>query len=165
MKLDAVVCSVGGGGLFAGIMQGLEQANLIETKVLAMETLGADSLSQFVLKGELVTLPAITSIATSLGARTVAQRAFEYGMKESVKTVIYSDDVATDACLHFADDERLLVEPSCGVCLATCYDGRLRGLLPDLCEDSRVVIVVCGGSNVSVDSLFHWMSNATNDAA
>lgn len=52
---DAIVCSVGGGGLFSGIMQGVEGIGW-QTKVLAVETVGADSLSQAVEKGELVKL-------------------------------------------------------------------------------------------------------------
>ncbi|KAF3044352.1 catabolic L-serine/threonine dehydratase [Didymella heteroderae] len=69
---DAVVCSVGGGGLFSGIMQGREMAGekARGLKVLAVETEGADSLNLSVKEGKLSTLPAITSIATTLGART-----------------------------------------------------------------------------------------------
>jgi L-serine/L-threonine ammonia-lyase len=64
---DAIVCSIGGGGLLDGIMLGLERygwASMVT--VIGMETHGADALSQSVLAGRLVTLPKITSIATSL---------------------------------------------------------------------------------------------------
>ncbi len=53
----------------------------LDTRVVATETYGADSLAQSVEKAELVTLPAITSIATSLGARTVCQKAFEHALR------------------------------------------------------------------------------------
>ncbi|CAK3898929.1 serine family amino acid catabolism-related [Lecanosticta acicola] len=152
---DAIVCSVGGGGLFCGVMQGLSTcAPTSKTKVLAVETVGADSLAQAVQKRELVTLPAITSIATTLGARTVARQAFAYASKsEKVCTAVLTDAEAVDACLRFADDERMLVEPSCGVSLAACYTGKVKQYLPDLNVDSRVVIVVCGGSNASLQGL------------
>lgn len=154
VRLDAVVCSVGGGGLFSGIMQGLASHSLqTTTKVLAIETLGADSLSQSIFAKKLVTLPSITSIATSLGARTVCQRALDYGLQENVKSIVLEDREAVDACKRFLDGERILVEPACGVALAVCYDGRLRSVMPKLGEASNVVIVVCGGSNISYEIL------------
>lgn len=137
-------------------MQGLDAHRLGRTKVVAVETKGADSLALALEKGELATLPAIKSIATSLGARTVAANAFKYAQRESVKSVVLSDEGAIEGCVRFADDERIMVEPACGVSLALCYGGRLKKVLPDLAEESKVVIVVCGGSNISVDMLAKW---------
>jgi L-serine/L-threonine ammonia-lyase len=150
---DAIVCSVGGGGLFCGIMQGLEERGAETTKVFAVETLGAESLSQAIEKRQLVTLPRINSIATSLGARTVCKKALEYGLRESVISVVVTDKDAVEACQRFANEERLLVEPACGVCAAVCYKGILKKACPELRPESKIVIVVCGGSNVSLDSL------------
>lgn len=157
VKWDVMVCSVGGGGLFSGIMQGLEETGSLNVKVLAVETEGADSLSQAVRAGELVTLPSITSIATSLGARTVCQRALDYGMRDNVTTVVLSDAEAVDGCKKYLNDERILVEPACGVCLALCYEGRLRKLMPELTVESNVVMVVCGGSNISFEILDNYV--------
>jgi L-serine/L-threonine ammonia-lyase len=155
---DALVCSVGGGGLFSGIMQGRTEAGskAKNMKVLAVETQGADSLNLSVREGRLSTLPAITSIATTLGARTVADRAFQYSKEEGVKSVVLSDREAMEGCVRFADDERIMVEASCGVSLALCYGGRLRKAMPELTEDSKVVIVVCGGKNITAGMLQTW---------
>ncbi|EME82712.1 uncharacterized protein MYCFIDRAFT_36447 [Pseudocercospora fijiensis CIRAD86] len=158
---DAIVCSVGGGGLFSGIMQGLDNYAALSssTKVLAVETKGADSLAQSIEKGEHITLPAITSIATTLGARKVAKRAYDYASDKSrVTTAVLSDAEAVEACKRFADDERILVEPSCGVALATAYSGKLRQLLPHhLKPSSQVVIVVCGGCGLSLEILANYI--------
>ena len=54
---------VGGGGLLLGIAQGLREVGWAKTDVLVSETVGCDSLFQSVQKNELVTLPAITSVA------------------------------------------------------------------------------------------------------
>ena len=159
---DAIVCSVGGGGLFAGVMRGIERtAGWSRTKVLATETVGAESLNASLKAGELVTLDRITSIATSLGARRVAAQAFAYAHEnpQVVKSAVLSDAEAAQACVRFADDERVMVEPACGVSVALAYDrGRLKELLPGLGRDrdSKVVIVVCGGSNVTVEKLWEW---------
>lgn len=153
---DAIVCSVGGGGLFAGIMQGLSEEGWSGTNVLAVETEGAASLHASIDAGELVTLNSIDTIATSLGARRVAAKAFEYGMKDEVKTVVLSDAEAAMGCWRLADDERVLVESACGVSVAVCYDGRLKRFLPGLTKESRVVVVLCGGSNVSLEILAEY---------
>jgi L-serine/L-threonine ammonia-lyase len=154
---DAIVCSVGGGGLFCGIMQGLEECGPGNTKVFAVETLGADSLAQAINKKQLVTLPGITSIATSLGARTVCPKALEYGLKDSVISVVVTDKDAVEACRRFANEEKLLVEPACGVCAAVCYKGILNKACPELRPESKVVLVVCGGSNISYDIMEKYL--------
>ena len=65
------------------------------------------------------------------------------------------------ASWRFADDERILIEPACGVSVAVAYiDGMLKGLMEGsgrtFGKDSRVVIVVCGGSHVSLDKIQGW---------
>ena len=155
-KPDAIICSVGGGGLFSGVMLGLDRAGWSNVPVLATETIGADSLSQSLKAGKLVTLPGITSIATSLGAVRVAERAFEYGQRPNVTSVVLEDAEAAMGQWRLADDERMLVDTACSVSVAPCYDGRLKKLLPWLKPDSRVVIVVCGGSAVTVEEVMHY---------
>ena len=160
-RYDGIVCSVGGGGLFAGVMEGLERhgrlkgENREEVKVLVMETEGAESLNFSLRAGELRRLNAITSIATSLGATQVARKAFEWGLREEVTSCVFSDAEAAMACVEFADDERIVVEPACGVSIAPAYNDTLHTLLyPELSDEEfkrlNIVIVVCGGSNVTL---------------
>ena len=153
MRPDAIICSVGGGGLFCGIMKGLERASWGDVDVVAVETWGADSLHTSLAQDSLATLPAITSIATSLGAVRIAEKAFSYAQRSNVKSVVLSDAEAAMGCWRFADDERMIVETACGVSVAVCYNGRLRELLPSLTKESKVVVVVCGGSNVTLAML------------
>ena len=153
---DAIVCSVGGGGLFSGIQLGLEARGWADVSVLAMETEGAESLAESLKEGELVTLPAITSIATSLGAKRVAQKAFDLGKRRNVRSVVLSDAEAAMGCWRLADDERLIVEPACGVSVAVCYDERLKHLLPKLTNQSKVVVIICGGSDITLEMLMGY---------
>lgn len=153
---DVVVCSVGGGGLFCGVQIGLRKMGWSDVNVLAVETEGAASLATSLREGELVTLPEITSIATSLGAKRVAEKTYELGQKKNVRSVVLSDAEACMGCWRFADDERMIVEPACGASIAVCYDGRLKKLLPQLTTESKVVIVVCGGSNITLEMLMEF---------
>ncbi|KAL8721261.1 MAG: hypothetical protein Q9225_002003 [Loekoesia sp. 1 TL-2023] len=167
-----MVCSVGGGGLLCGVLLGLEKEGWRDRcKVLALETEGAESLNKALAKGRLVSLPGITSIATSLGATRVAQKALDLAQAQehNVKSVVLSDAEAAMGCWRLADDERIIVEAACGVNVAVCYDGRLKSLLPELAPESKVVIVVCGGSNVTLETLmayrkeYGWIEKKTTD--
>ena len=55
-KPDAVVLAVGGGGLLAGVVQGLERHGWTDVPVIAAETAGADSLAQSLAQGRRVLL-------------------------------------------------------------------------------------------------------------
>jgi L-serine/L-threonine ammonia-lyase len=160
-RADVMACSVGGGGLLIGMLQGIAAAGWWETQVLAVETKGADSLSESLKLGKVVALAGISSQATSLGAVKVAGRAFELAqMHEAtgrVRSVVLSDAEAAMGCWRFADDEKSLVELACGVNLALCYGGRLdRALGRKVMPDDKVVIIVCGGSNVTTAMVEGW---------
>ena len=80
-----IVCSVGGGGLMLGILQGLQRNNWQHVPVLAMETSGAESLNASVAAGKIVQLDKISSIAKSLGSKEVAQAALDESKKHPGK--------------------------------------------------------------------------------
>lgn len=147
-RFDAVVCSVGGGGLLCGVLEGLHRNGLAHVPVLAVETAGAASYAAAVAAGALVTVPAITSVATSLGARRVAQAAFDWRLRHDVRSVVVSDAQAVDACLRFADDVRTLVEPACGAALAVGYQD-----LPEMRPFAQPLFIVCGGIGVDLATL------------
>jgi L-serine/L-threonine ammonia-lyase len=166
--VDAVVCNVGGGGLLNGVMEGLERCGKLlvagqpgrKTQVLAVETVGAESLFASVQAGQLVTLPGITSIATSLGARRVSEKTWEWFQRargDLISTTV-TDREAALACVEFLDDARILAEVACGATVATAYNGYLRqylgkGLTDEEWATRNVVLVVCGGSHTSLEIL------------
>jgi len=151
VRPDAVVLSVGGGGLLCGVVEGLRRNGWGAVPVIAVETAGADSYAQSLRAGERIELPAIASIATSLGARRVSERAFELAREHAVRPVVVSDGAAVDACLRFMDDHRVVVEPACGASLALAYDaGRA------LADFDSVLAIVCGGVTATVAQLQQW---------
>lgn len=241
LPVDAIVCSVGGGGLLNGLVMGIERhrakAKMSSAAaaaaddgaskpvhLVAVETKGTDSLATALESNELVSLPKITSQATSLGAIKVSERTFQYAVQPppgvKVHSAVFSDAEAARGVLRLVDDERLLVELACGVCVEAAVGGascasssssskmvaagqkrkrdmdagyvskdegygddrlsageneddgpvsspslsasagglqsKLKELVPDLNEDSRVVIIVCGGSNVTIDMAAEW---------
>ncbi|KAL1965939.1 hypothetical protein VTN77DRAFT_5072 [Rasamsonia byssochlamydoides] len=243
LPVDAVICSVGGGGLMNGLVRGIErhrqrqkdsrETNSTKQKdihILAAETEGTASLALAMSHKALVSLPKITSLATSLGCIRVSAQTLDYALSPppgvAIHSVVLSDADAARGVLRLVDDERLLVELACGVCVETAVgvvkeqprgtkrrkrnseedegygddrdddarsrssrngtstaDGpssaasfadsavasdedtetipsrqlsRLKQLVPDLTPESRVVIIVCGGSNVTIDMAWEW---------
>jgi L-serine/L-threonine ammonia-lyase len=150
-RFDAVVLSVGGGGLMLGVAAGLARNGMADVPIHAVETDGAASLAAAVKSGGPVALPAITSIATSLGARQVAGAAFTLTRTHDIRPHQVTDRAAVTACLGFLDDHRLLVEPACGAALSLVYDPTqpLRG-------QGRVPIIVCGGATATLAQLQAW---------
>ena len=154
---DVLICSVGGGGLINGICQALDTLDTPLPTVLAVETAGADSLAASLAAEKVVTLPRITSQATSLGCVRVTDTTFKYACRENVRSVVLPDSVAAMGCWRLADDERMMVELACGVNVALCYDGRLeKALGRPVRREDKVVIVLCGGSGVTSGMLCEW---------
>ncbi|KAF9428375.1 hypothetical protein BGZ94_002593 [Podila epigama] len=151
---DAIVCAVGGGGLMNGVILGCQEVGWNKVPLLTMETYGANSFQQSILAGKLVTLPKITSIATTLGAKTVSIKSFELSKNHPVVARAVEDADAVNAVSNFLDDHRFLVEPSCGAALAGIYvPNLLSEALPNLNKDSNIVVIVCGGSNINLEQL------------
>lgn len=151
VKPDVVVLSVGGGGLLCGVLEGLYRNGWGDVPVIAAETEGAASLAQAVDAGERIVLPAITSVATSLGAKQVCERAFAWTQQHPVHSVVVSDQAAISASNQFLADHRMLVEPACGAALAVAYN-RITPL--DVFE--KALIIVCGGATTSIEHLQRW---------
>ncbi|KAJ5911360.1 tryptophan synthase beta subunit-like PLP-dependent enzyme [Penicillium subrubescens] len=171
---DVIVCSVGGGGLFNGVIEGLEKyikaspsspstAGASPSKnvhVLAVETRGADSLAHSLRQGKLSSLTAIESQATSLGALCVAEKSFANAQSPpagiNVTSVVGSDAEAAKGVVRLADETRLQVELACGISLDVAVGERLKEVIPDLRPETRVVVVVCGGSNITAEMIAEY---------
>ena len=141
---DLVVCSVGGGGLLCGIMLGLKQNDLGRTRVLGVETQGADAYYQSKLAGRHLALPGITSAASSLGALKVCDRAYGHLSNPDVDVCTVTDAEARTACDRFLKEHRVKVELACGAALTAVYQNDHSFLS----AANNVLVVVCGGVNM-----------------
>lgn len=150
-QFDAIVASVGGGGLLAGVLVGLARHARHDVRVVAAETDGAASFAAALHAKRPVRIAAITSIAKSLGALEVAAWPVAAIQRFDHASVVLSDAQALDAVVRFAEDYRQLVEPACGVSLALAYQHH-----ESLAGGRDVVIVVCGGVGVTPELVAQW---------
>ncbi|XP_054653420.1 L-serine dehydratase/L-threonine deaminase-like [Dunckerocampus dactyliophorus] len=158
VKPGAVLISVGGGGLLCGVVQGLKDVGWVDVPIIAMETVGADSLNASVKAGRIVTLDDITSEAVCLGVKTVCKKAFEYTQSNEVSIIseLVTDKQALHALETFLDEERVLVQMACGAALAAVYSGvvqrlQAEGRLP--AHIGPLLVIVCGGSSINMEQL------------
>ncbi|HZD11146.1 MAG TPA: threonine/serine dehydratase [Candidatus Binatia bacterium] len=147
---DLIVVSIGGGGLIAGILSAVQQLRPA-TRVVGVETVGADSMYQSLQAGELVELPAITSIVESLGARRVGEVPFGLVQRYAEDVVTVSDTQATEAVASLLMEEKLLAEPATACCLAALALGKIL-----VAPGERVAVILCG-ANVSSRKVCEWL--------
>ena len=153
---DLIVASIGGGGLIAGIISATKHY-APATRVVGVETEGADSMFQSRKAGRIVELPAITSIAETLGARKTEVRQFEIVSKHVSDLVTVSDDSAIRALLEILEMEKLLTEPATSCSVAALTTGRIA-----IRPHENVVVVLCG-ANVTLENVRRWAAGNRPD--
>lgn len=156
LDVKGIVCSVGGGGLYSGVITGLERHGLADQiPVIAVETVGADSMTRSLEAGKPVTLTEIRSVASCLGSTYTVPSALDNAVKYNTRCFAQEDNKAVEACFNFLDDRNILVEPACAASLSLCYqNGKLNQILGrELTENDIIVVIVCGGSGVTISDL------------
>ncbi|KAJ3396643.1 hypothetical protein HDU92_002269 [Lobulomyces angularis] len=169
-KIDFVIVSVGGGGLLSGVLEGLRAKNST-AKVIAVETKGSESFNKLVENEfNLTSIENISSIATSLGAKTVTENLIHscksYGT-ENIFSVVVEDRLAVQAISKFADDFKFLVEPACSASLSLVLLKEGEEILKEKVfkkinftekklSESNILVVVCGGNSVTLKMITEW---------
>ena len=92
-------------------------------------------------------MPAITSIAKTLGAPKASAMTFNHVRSLVDELVVVEDVEAVEAMRFLLERTKTLVEPAAACCLAAAR--RQQG---DLTPDDSVAILLCGG-NISVSDL------------
>ncbi|MFX0113215.1 MAG: threonine/serine dehydratase, partial [Candidatus Hodarchaeota archaeon] len=147
--LDALVASVGGGGLISGVGMVARQMKP-EIKILGVETEGCDAVTQSFRENRIVTLPAITSIATTLGSKETTEATFARlkAVLSDMQTV--TDEETLDALLLLLEHEKILVEPATACSIAALLQKKF-----DLQDIEKICIILCG-ANVALRELKEW---------
>jgi len=141
--------------MLMGIMLGMERAGWKEVPILALETVGADCFNMSLSEGRIVEVHP-TSIAKTLGCRTPAAKLMEKCKEFHIISKVLEDKDAAFGSIQLAEDHAMLVEPSCGVTVASVYSKVLPSILERHGYDSKVgpiILIICGGSDVTLEML------------
>lgn len=147
--LATLIVSIGGGGLAAGVAS-VVKALRPNVKVYGVETRGADAMREALDAGHPVKLPAITSIARTLGAPSVSDATFAAVKNLLEDVVVVSDAEAVRSILELQQQLHVTVEPASACCHAALRLGRI-----PRATNGTTAIVLCGG-NVTVDEIVAW---------
>lgn len=157
---DRCYVSIGGGALIGGIAVAVKHL-APHCRIIGVETEGADVMAQTIAADRLVTLPAITSIARTLGSPSASPMTFDL-VKRLVNELVVVSDAETVRELFFVlERTKVLVEPAAACCLAAAERDH-NSFRPD----ENIVILLCGG-NVAVADLCSWRKQfgiATNES-
>ncbi|HUR90270.1 MAG TPA: threonine/serine dehydratase [Ramlibacter sp.] len=132
---DAVLVSVGGGGLIAGIASWFED----RTRVIALEPELAPTLYRARAAGAPVDVAVSGVAADSLGAKRVGALAWDITQRWVKESYLLGDGPIRDAQLKLWKDFKLAVEPSAALTLAALRNGIAK-------EARRVCLVICGAN-------------------
>jgi threonine dehydratase len=150
-----VYVSIGGGGFIGGIATAIG-AIKPEAKIIGVETHGANAMAQSLAAGGLVELPAITSIARTLGAPKVSDFTFRLARELVEEVVVVDDAAAARALFLILERTKHLTEPAASCCLAAAELQRDKFTSQD-----QIVLVLCGG-NVSTADLAGYYARFSN---
>ncbi len=148
---DLFICSVGGGGLLAGVVEGLRRVGWSDIPVLAVETEGANSYDQALKAGKPVSLPKIQSLATSLGANMVSEHIVALAKEHEIRNCLVTDAQAIQGSVTLLEEHRVLSEPACGASIAAL--ARVQEFFPNA---QRIVVIACGGVGTTSKQLTQW---------
>ncbi|MSP60613.1 MAG: threonine/serine dehydratase [Myxococcales bacterium] len=144
--LDVLFVAVGGGGLIAGA--GLAAKALRPSlRLVAVEPIGAPSLSVSLDAGRVVELAEVRTIAGTLAPRAIGPTTLAFAQALVDEVVLVSDDEMRAAMRLLWDELRLLVEPAGAAALAALVSGRVK-----LAAAQHVGVLVCG-ANLDVEAI------------
>jgi threonine dehydratase len=139
----AVLVSVGGGGLIAGVAAWFGDSS----RVVALEPELAPTLARAREAGEPVDVTVSGVAADSLGARRIGALAWDITQRTVKDALLLPDDAIRRAQLWFWKEMKLAVEPAAALGLAALQSG---AYAPQ--ADESVCLIVCG-ANVDPASL------------
>lgn len=135
--VDTVFVAVGGGGLLAGVAAWLQGT----ARVVAVEPESCPTLAMALKHGEPVDVEVGGIAADALGARSISSTCYEIAHRDSIISLLVSDEEIMAARQALWDEARVAAEPGGATALAALISGAYR-----LHPGERAAVIVCGGN-------------------
>lgn len=154
-KVRGIVCSVGGGGLYNGVVAGLlRNAQFKDVPILAVETFQTPTFSEALKAGKVVTLKSINTLVSCLASPYISAQSLANYNKHRTHVQMIDDLEAVKGSIDFYDHFGTLVEPACGATISMAFDNTLYlKCFGNLSDEEIIIFIGCGGAAISVDSL------------
>ena len=135
--VEYILVPIGGGGLAAGVST---LAKLLNPKiqVIGVEPAGANCMQESLKRGEVTTLPNVSTIADGTAVKTPGSNIFPY-IQENIDDIItVEDDELIAAFLDMVENHKMIVENSGLLTVAALNHLNVK--------DKRVVSILSGGN-------------------
>ena len=139
-EFDALVVSVGGGGLIGGIANVVRQLRP-DCEIIGVEPEGANSMHLSLEAGEPRSIDKVRSIADSLGAPFAMPYSFELCRRNVNRMITVTDREMRKAMGFLFRHMKFAVEPACAATTAALLGPLRRNL-----RGQRVALVFCGSN-------------------
>lgn len=141
--LDAVIVPVGGGGLIGGVALALKELNP-RIRVIGVQAEQLAAMKAALDKGEVVQLPAATTIADGISVRAVGETPFRLAQKYVDEIVTVNEGEIANAVLLLLEIEKTVAEGAAAVPLAALVNRKV------LLDGKKAALLVSGG-NIDVN--------------
>lgn len=145
--IHAIFCCVGGGGLIAGIAAYIKQLRP-EIKIIGVEAVDADAMTQSLRKGERVMLDQVGLFADGAAVKQVGVETFRLCQQYVDEMMVVDNDAICAAIKDVFEDTRSILEPAGALATAGLKEYAKRHNL-----HGKTLISVASGANMNFDRL------------
>ena len=145
--IDAVFCTVGGGGLLAGVAAYIKRLRP-QTRVIGVEAADAASMTLSLARGERVRLPNVGLFADGAAVKFVGEETFRVCQEYVDEMILVNTDEICAAIKDVFEDTRSILEPAGALAIAGAKAWLEREGLKD-----KTVVAVASGANMNFDRL------------
>ncbi len=138
--LDYILVAVGGGGLISGVGSYIKTLQP-QTKVIAVESLGAPAMKTSIENGKLTRLKTIDTFADGIAVKEVGDLTYKICREVVDDYILVPEGKICSTILGLYNEEAIVVEPAGAVSIAALDQ------LKDQLKGKNVAIIVCGGNN------------------
>ncbi|WP_341646230.1 threonine ammonia-lyase, biosynthetic [Thauera sp. SDU_THAU2] len=145
--IHAIFCAVGGGGLLAGVAAYVKRVRP-ETKIIGVETVDADAMTQSLATGKRVALEQVGLFADGTAVKQVGAETFRLCQQYVDEMIVVDNDAICAAIKDVFEDTRSILEPSGALAIAGAKEYAKRHKLRD-----KNLVAVASGANMNFDRL------------
>lgn len=145
--IHAIFVAIGGGGLIAGIAAYVKRLRP-EIKIIGVEPVDADAMSQSLAAGHRVRLPQVGLFADGVAVREVGEETFRLCQQYVDEIILVSTDDICAAIKDVFEDTRSILEPAGALAIAAAKSYVEREHLA-----GETLIAIACGANMNFDRL------------
>ncbi len=145
--IEAIFCCVGGGGLIAGIAAYVK-AIRPEIKIIGVEALDAEAMTESLIKGERVMLEQVGLFADGAAVKQVGAYTFALCQQYVDEMVVVDNDAICAAIKDVFEDTRSIMEPAGALAVAG-----LKAYVKQKNLHGKTLVAIASGANMNFDRL------------